>query len=183
MSRIPRPRRASTPDEQMTLSSVVPPPQPPAAPQFTDAAEEVEAWTSRKRRPRGEGDAFSESRMRAAAARLDDVIKSQAWQDAKPIEFLALFMRMHAKVYGTPFVSTSLERRRATLMFATCIRSYFKDDRSRFAEFMRWTWRREMRTEKWRRENGQPGRVIGVRLQCSSMLFNEWCVDVERGYG
>ena len=162
----------------MSIPSVAP--EPPA---YTDAAAEVDAWTSRKRRPRGEGDAFSESRMKAAAARLDDVIRSQSWKDAKPIEFLALFMRMHEKVYGSPFVSTSLERRRATLMFATCIRTYFRDDRARFADFMRWTWRREMRTEKWRRENGQPGRVIGVRLQVSSMLFNEWRVDVERGRG
>jgi len=167
MARIPRPRVHAPGNEE-----------------FTAASEAVDEWTKpRPKRQRSASANYTEAKMLAAASKLDDVIARQAWDEARPVEFLVLFMRMYLLIYGTPLVASATDRRNATLMIAGCIRNYFGGDKVKFADFMRWTWRREKRTEKWRRENNQPGRVIGIRLQCSSAFVSDWRVDVERGRG
>lgn len=112
---------------------------------------------------------------------VDEMMNSGDWSDASPAVFVALYALLHERVYDVePAELTPKERLHAAGAAARLLLHTFGGDKSKLAEFMRWTWMREAKTEKWRRDNIQPGRRIGWRLQFGQALVTDWRLDSSR---
>jgi len=118
---------------------------------------------------------FAEATARAAA-----MIVSSDWTEARAIDFVALYTSMHEKVYGVAPVMTSADRLNASFAAAACMRTHFGNEPQELADFIWWTWKREIGREKFRRENGRDGGSISWALQFSGRLLTDYRISMVR---
>ncbi len=103
----------------------------------------------------------------------------------RPKHLVALYARLHARVYGAEpqeladgksfFAASSAAER--------LVRVEFAGTPDRALDFLRWTWRREADREKWRRQNpgGSGGGRIGWKLQFAGRaLVTDYRVEMAR---
>lgn len=117
----------------------------------------------KKRRP-----AVSAKGWADALASVDERLQTSDWEGATPAEWVALYARLHAKVYGAECLELDNPKTRAVAsIMAKRLRAtigpggyYFPDDAD-FADYVRWAWLREKVREEWRRQNngGNGGRL------------------------
>jgi hypothetical protein len=102
-------------------------------------------------------------------ARLEEEARGFAgrgeWAGAQPRHFVALFRVLHRLCYGVDCADLAggVEFLGAASAAGKMIREQFGGSNDAFAAYLRWAWRRERETERWRRDNGQPGSVLTWR--------------------
>ena len=113
---------------------------------------------------------------------LEAMIATQNWEGVTAKHLVALYEKMHTKCYGVaPAELGPQARYNAMMMAATLTKREFGGDYQRTMEFMRWAWTREIKTEKWRRQNGrEDGRRIGVRLMFGGGLVTDYRLALAR---
>ncbi len=134
----------------------------------------------RKRKSR----TLPDSEWRPAHAHATELMTSGDWGNATPKDFVASYAVLHTDVYGVePSELTSKTRFVACMCVAALLSKEFHDDKSLFAEYIRWVWEREESREKWRRENKHPGgRIAWQAMFMTSSLLSDWRLDhVRRG--
>ena len=136
--------------------------------QMSDAAKSLRAMVEpkvvsleRKRSYR-----CSKPRIEKLRGEMEKRALSGDWGDAEPAVLVALYEWLHRSVYSVEpveldgrawaFASTAAKR---------LVEKEFAGDVSDAVEFMKWTWKRELKNEEWRRANGRETRRIGWRLQ------------------
>lgn len=111
-------------------------------------------------------------------------LKVDDWSEAKAHHFVGLYAVLFENVYGVALDIKGNDWRGACSAARGMLNREFDNDRDRMLSFMRWVWSRENEREKWRRENGKPGNVIGWRLMFSSTkLLTEFKVHIARKTG
>lgn len=113
---------------------------------------------------------------------IEQMIADDNWTKARGVHFVALFAQLFEHVYGVGPVFTGTDRAHAVMRAANLLKSKFNSDKADFVNFIRWTWQREERNEKWRRANDRPSRPIGAGLQFSTAFVSDYCVDVARAH-
>lgn len=82
-----------------------------------------------------------------------------------PHLLVALYLVCHARVYGVKPVELNADFFAASMMARKQLTVAFDGDIHKAVEFLRWTWDKERRKEKWMTEQGFDGKRIGWRLQ------------------
>lgn len=115
-------------------------------------------------------------------AEVEEMIRSGDWSGVGAKHLVALYELMHKKCYGiAPAELGPAERYNAMMMAASLTKREFGESYERAMEYMRWAWTKELKTEKWRRENGRTdGRRIGVRLMFSGALVTDFRLHLAR---
>lgn len=108
----------------------------------------------------------SKRRIEKLRADMETRAQSGEWANADPAVLVALYEWLHRSVYGVDpeelngrawaFASTAAKR---------MVAKDFAGDVADAVEFMKWTWKRELKNEEWRRANGRDTRRVGWRLQ------------------
>lgn len=94
------------------------------------------------------------------------MVREKDWTEAHAGHLVALYAEMHAIVYGVePLELKGRVYQGAMSAARKLLRDEFDGEFVRVVAFLRWTWHEERRTEKWRRDEGRPGGVIGWRKQ------------------
>lgn len=111
-----------------------------------------------------------------------DMIGSGEWSHCGARHLVALYDLMHLKCYGIePFELGPQERYNATMLAASFTKREFGGEYPEVVEYMRWAWGREIRAEKWRRENGRTdARRIGIRLMFGGYLLSDYKLFLAR---
>ena len=107
--------------------------------------------------------------------------ESGDWGGATGAHLVALYEWIHEQVYGVApgeldGKTWAIARQAAGRM----VEQQFGGDYGAAVVFMRWAWKREQRSEQWRRETGKEGRRIGWRLQFHGALITDYKVDAAR---
>lgn len=152
---------------------------PPAKASVTSLGE----WAMREKPKRAPRSGIASSSMDKAIAEVERRREEEDWKNVKPLVFVALYAQAHEFVYDiAPTALGPKERKFAACAAARMLRTDFDDDSEAMAEFIRWTWDREMKREKWRRENKSPSNFrITWRLMFSGTLLDDWRVARLRG--
>lgn len=113
---------------------------------------------------------------------VEAMMASKDWSACGARHLVALYDLMHAKCYGIePAELGPSERYNATMFAAGFVRREFGGEYTLAVEYMRWAWTKEIRTEKWRRENKvEHARRIGVRLMFGGALLTDYRVWLAR---
>ena len=97
---------------------------------------------------------------------------------------MALYAWLHREVYGVD-AAELCDRAMLTAAVAAANRMLERDfggEAERAVDFLRWTWKREARFEKKRRDDRAEGRRITWRLQFAARhLLVDYRVDLVRG--
>ncbi len=146
----------------------------------SDAATDLAAWSGKPKKSRG----VSNSQLIKATERIGVMIGSTDWTDARPVDFVALYVWFHERVYKVAPLMSSQERHLAALMVGRVLNSEFSSNNADMAVFMRWVWKREWERMRWLKEQNRPqGRVIGWRLQWCNSMLTDYRVDCARWRG
>ena len=93
--------------------------------------------------------------------------REHQWKEAEAKHMVAFYRMAHASVYGV--VPQELEDGQTYLTALSAakrmLKAEFGGNPQKMAEFIRWVWARERKSEKWRRSNGRETRRVGWRLQ------------------
>ena len=114
--------------------------------------------------------------MMAAALRGDE----EAWDECETRHLVALFAIMHEKTYGIAPTTSPSERYTMTLMMGGFVKRSFGGDMAKALEYFRWLWTREMRNEKWRRENDRETRRLAFQWTIGNRMLDDYRVDQAR---
>ena len=108
-----------------------------------------------------------------------------SWDGAKAGHIVALYAIMHAKVYGVG--PAELDDGKAYLHACARVTHVIEREFSGSIEcmigFMRWSWRREMEREKWRRDQGRDGGRIQWRWQFGPQMLTDYRIARARQNG
>lgn len=103
--------------------------------------------------------------MQEATEQLDAVLNEE--REGWPRHLVALYARLHLSVYEV--VAEELAQPNdwsgACSAADKLLRDVFGGDFSAALHFMQWVWRRELKNEKWRRENDKPPYRVDWRKQ------------------
>ncbi len=139
-------------------------------------------WASKPARGKSKG--MSVDTMARAANEMNRMVAEQDWSGAQGKHFVALYAFLHLRVYGVESADLgSSERVYASGAATRMLEREFGGDGAQMAEFMRWCWQREKKTEAWRRANHRSGRRVSWRLQFGGVLLTDWRVEVARTKG
>lgn len=97
------------------------------------------------------------STFNRARAEMQGMLDSKDWSDLKPRHLLALYDLMHLQCYGVEAVMTGTERHIFVLRAGGFWKREFDGDIEKVRSFFQWVWTKEIKDEKWRRENGRTG--------------------------
>lgn len=123
---------------------------------------------------------IAKSRWDKAMTRVQERLRSADWQEADPIEFVALYHLLHTRVYGVePGELGTSQRMRAMTMARLLLAREFNHPRE-MAAFMRWVWIREEQRERWRKQSGSAGGRIGWYFQFDGRLVTDWRLEARR---
>jgi len=165
-------------DDPPTHTRLKAPADPEMSPAMRELYAEQEAKLARKK---ARSKTISASVFNRARVEAEEMMRSRDWKNATARHLVALYDLMHEKVYGVEAIELGpSERHKAALMAGNAIKRFFNGDVEACVEFLRWVWTREMGREKWRRENGQSGQRIGIRLMFSGSLVTDYRVDLAR---
>ena len=145
---------------------------------LSDLLGEKEPVTKKRRRaPRA-----SDAKVEVARREMEGFAASGEWDTATGLHLVMLFEFLHAEVYGVaPLDLDAKNRFLASRLAGALVEKFFDDDFGKCVSFMRWKWKREQESIKWREQNGrEPGRPIGWRLQFSPVLVTEYRIHGER---
>ena len=90
------------------------------------------------------------------------MIDSQDWEGCKAQHLVGLYVLMHRKVYRVDPSISSKEKYVALMRAASFVKQEFGGSFERAIDYLRWAWTEEMKTERWRRENGREGGHLGI---------------------
>jgi hypothetical protein len=146
-----------------------------------DSARKLAAWAHKPARST-RSKTISDSAFEKATREMHRMAQSTDWSEATARHMVALYAWLHEKVYGVaPGELTSRERLYAAGAAARMLEKEFDGDPGAMATFVVWTWKREKKTEEWRRANGRTeGRRIGWRLQFNNSLLTDFRIEVKR---
>lgn len=114
-------------------------------------------------------------------AETEEMMASREWGDASIRHLVALYDRMHLKVYGVEVMTTASERHTMTLRAGAFVKKQFGGNIVAAVEYFRWVWMREMGNEKRNRELGREGaRRIGFWLMLSGSMLTDYRVALTR---
>jgi hypothetical protein len=147
------------------------------------AASSVAKLVAGKVESLGRPRAFRASRGSVEKAReqMRAMAESADWSAATGTHLVALYEWLHQEVYGV--ATAELDAKSwayAAQMAGKMVVDCFGGDYGAAVVFLRWAWKREQRTEAWRRENNKPGRRIGWRLNFSGTLVTDYRLDCAR---
>jgi hypothetical protein len=148
-----------------------------------ESARNLEAWVGSKDR-REKPKTIADAQWRKAREWAEGAMRDGDWSEALPRHFVAAYELLHERTYGVaPAELTPAVRLQAAGLAAAMLRKEFDDDPEEMAEFLRWTWNQEAKTEKWRRANNRDGRRIGFRLQFTGALLTDYRISKKRRAG
>ena len=157
-----------------------PPSEPPSAAQQR-AADDLARLVAPKLERRSRPPRASRDQVARAREQMDAFAAAGDWSQASGTHLVALYEWAHKAVYE---VDPLLDAKTWALAAAAANRmvaEHFEGDYGKAVVFLHWVWRREGETEKWRRENGRDGRVIGWRLQFAhGALITDYKVAAKR---
>lgn len=119
------------------------------------------------------------------ANEVDRMVKAGDWNPASPYHLVSLFGRCYKEVYGIPEFETENPKTfgLAAILAKNLLAKRFSGNIKLMVEFIRWTWKREVAREEWRKQNATEGREfkrIGFRLQFSDSLFSDYVLHLRR---
>lgn len=160
-------------------------PRPPAPSLWEDEPESEVQQQMREfigDRPRGERKrTLGKASLARASDEVDAMVKADDFKKAGGKHFVALYAKLHLKVYGAEAEEMGPQDRLAAVSSAgRCLATQFEGDGDLMADFVVWAWQREDGREKWRRETGNGGRRLGWRLLFSSTLVADYRVEAAR---
>ena len=144
------------------------------------AQDEIARWASRPPKARAHG--VSDARLDKALDATTVCIAQGDWSEATAINFLALYVLMHRKVYDVDPVMTAKERHECLLCIGSFVKKHFEDSPSDLACYIRWVWKREFDREKWAQTNGRQRGVMSWRLMLSTAVLTDYRVERARGH-
>lgn len=166
-------RLIDLPDELFSSDDDEVEPDPiPETLEFQELVAAMEKKQDRKKQ-RANVRTVAASKFDRTLSEVDVMILSSNWDGAKPRHLVALYDRMHTKIYGVECVELGPTERYNTVMQAlTLVKSEFEGDAENAVEFMRWVWSREMNKLKWCRENGHgtPNRITPWKMFSKSFV-------------
>jgi len=99
--------------------------------------------------------------------RVWEMRRSTDWSEAEGQHFAVLFGQLYGQVYGVPCGDLSGPGKFYAAKMANALilerADVFKGNPARFADYMRWAWEEEAKTEKWRRDQGKDGGCLSYR--------------------
>jgi hypothetical protein len=145
----------------------------------TSESRSMAEWAATAPRSRGRG--MSSESMARASREMSRMVASGDWTGAVGKHFVALLAFLHLRIYGIECADLGpTERMHASGAATRMLEREFGGDANAMAEFVRWCWQREQRTEKWRRENRRSGRRLSWRLQFGGQLLTDFRIDRAR---
>lgn len=132
--------------------------------QFVGTAEAREERRKRREAARGRGPTASSVRRFVEQAR--EMMTSGDWSEAKPHHMVGLYMILYEECYRVPpseLVGREFMGARSSA--ARMLSEVFRGEVGELVEFIKWTWRREFKTEEWRRAHRHDGGVVAWRDQ------------------
>lgn len=149
-------------------------------PEFQKLIAEQTKKIQRRQKPKSK--TIAASVFDRALAEVDEMMKTEQWDQAGARHLVALYDRMHAKCYGVEAVELGpTERYNAAMMAANLTKREFGGDYTETVDYMHWVWTKEIRDEKWRRENGRTNaRRIGIRLMFGGPMVTDYRVFLAR---
>lgn len=136
---------------------------------------------TRERKPRPR--TITEGAMERARRESAEMMRSGDWSEAMGRHFLALYLVLHARVYGVEAGLTEDEYFEGATAAAKLLEGEFDEDPGALVRFVAWTWEREREREEWRRKNGKGGGSVGWRLQFSGRLLTDYRLALRRRGG
>jgi len=148
----------------------------------TEFLELVDDVTKRVERRKGKPRTIAAAQFDRARVEVQEMMDSGNWSGCGARHLVAIYDMMHLKCYGvSPVELGPSERFNAAMMAANLVKREFSGDYNRAVQYMRWAWTREMRTEKWRREQGRDeARRIGTRLMFAGALLTDYRLYLAR---
>lgn len=140
--------------------------------------EQTKKQERRKKKPR----TIAAAMFDRSLVEVEEMARTGDWDQARSGHLVALYDRMHRKCYGIEAVELGpTERYNAAMMASNMVKRHFGGDFPEAAEFMRWVWVKEIKDEKWRREQGRfDNRRIGYRLMFSGTLITDYRLFLAR---
>lgn len=135
----------------------------------------------RKTKPKKNGKTIPDALFERKLEEVGRMLRDGKWEEATPIHFVALYVDLFYRVYGTlPLDLGPKDRVLACKIAGSMLQRNFGGDRLKMSRFMAWTWTTEKQTEAWRRENGRDGGMIGWQYQFSNKLMTKYRVAEAR---
>lgn len=150
-----------------------PPPAPSSKPSNVTSLDEwAAAAPKRKKGLRSAG----KNDVEAALDEANAMRKAGDWTAARPRHLVALYVQLHAHVYGVqPTELRGKTWTAACLMASRLLEREFTGDTARFVAFIAWTWKCERKAHA----RGNPDRRrLGWRLQFSPALVTDYRVHL-----
>lgn len=112
---------------------------------------------------------------------VDEMTKAHSWEGATGKHFVALYMTLHARVYGVEALELSPAKIKlaAASLAAKAMRELFDGSPDEMANFMRWVWQRQAVDEKKRKAGASISDFrVSWRYQFSKGLVTNYRRDV-----
>ncbi len=148
-------------------------------------ADALERMVQLKHKPSKTSGGSKAARQRANE-QADQMRESSDWSRATPKNIVALYCWCHEHVYGVRpgELNNAKSWLAACAMAKRLATNEFDGDLTKLVGFLRWTWAREKRTEKWRRSHlDGGGRRMRWRLQFSRDLVTDFRIFLRRNTG
>ncbi len=122
------------------------------------------------------------SELDAAVLEAEARARTGNWQDARPTAFVGLYALCHRMLFKVlPGELESKIEFKGALRMAGQVHARFEYNGENVASFIRWTWEREQRREKWAANKGETRDFrVGYRLQFSPRMITDWQVERSR---
>ncbi len=110
-----------------------------------------------------------------------EMMKSDDWSKAKASHLVALYSVLHEMVYGVAPELKGDDLKQAKMAAGLFLKTKCGGSVPKAVEFLKWVWKKEKGTEKWRRENQVDGKVMGWPLMFRyPSLWTSYKVGQER---
>jgi hypothetical protein len=136
-------------------------------------------WAHKKPKPKRAKATSSATWARALARATEMMAGGAQWSEAKPMDLVAAYARLHCLVYGAEDADlTARNRMRAAALASRAAQQLGGMEEA--AAFLFWAWKREREREAFRRERGTGGGRITWVAQWSARLITDYRVDCAR---
>lgn len=132
---------------------------------------------SARSKPKPRSKTLSPAAFAKAVAETQRMMESCDWALCGARHIVALYEIMHERVYKVPVEASSAERRRFQLLVGAFVKRVFDGDYAAMVDYFRWVWSREIGQERWRREHGKEGRVLGLPLLLTGGFVTQYRVN------
>lgn len=106
---------------------------------------------------------------------VEELLQRGDWSMAKPAHVFALYSQLYDLVYGVSLELSPQKQTRFIRMIARAKKNEFKGAMSEIINLVRWAWKREESTEKWRREKGiQYRKILTVERMFSDDMIAQY---------